>query len=250
MTIFDEINELYPGCIENAMNSTIDNNQSEIWLHRCGSLDLYINYDFKNNKLPIVLPYDKLVKERDAGSSISNCDKLEDLFEEDSKVIEKLNEKGISYSYPLVAAIEILKEYAASYFNNGLYTIYVDLGRTAHQCSEKKLHGILKTKALGFPDRGDLNLALILYIPLECIDEKHPQQLYKYAPPRVLHTQYFGDVTSNRVIPREYIKELVAVFGKKTIRVPNPYYNKNYRQENSGDPRLYNQNVASQLKKK
>lgn len=211
-----------------SINDFDDPKESNLWFHRARGIIYYINYDSFKNGLPLILTYEEIMDAKKDGITINDCDSTSSLFDDDRiSIIEKLNSKGIAYEF---AFQELKNRYLkdfGNYFDEGLYTRYIDLSRTATQCTEKGLQKILNSDNMGWNiNRGYINVGFLLDIPTYYL--QNYEALIEKAQPKEIATEYYGINVIDTVIPGSFIKEMIIKEGNEIIRVKNPNYDYEY----------------------
>ncbi len=215
--------ELTKKVIENSLKVAT----SDIWVHRMGSPEFKINIKAFENGLPLLLTEDEFQKLEipNKNSVYENLQLL--FFLEKEEIVDLLNQNGIAYEYLLMIIREKLLDLYGHFFDEGLYTAYSNLDRTAVQCSEESLKQLLKSKGLGWGNR-PATTAIILRIPVECFSPENPRQLYEIGEPIEVYTEYFGMQTLTKKVPKEYIERIALQLGQEVVYINNPNFDKEY----------------------
>ena len=210
------------------INNNDDSKKSNLWFHRARGNQYFINYNSYKNGLPMILTQDEIIEARKREIDISFCDNTFEMFGKDrSEIIEKLNSNGIAFEYAMMALKNRYMQDFGFYFEEGLYTRYTELDRTATQCSESKLNSILNSNNMGWGiNRGVINVGLLLDIPTYYMDNY--LELIEKVVPKEIRTEYHGICIVDKVIPKQFIKEMIVKEGNEIIRIINPNYNPDY----------------------
>lgn len=220
------------------------NNEKKVWLHRCYFAPLFLNFNCKNSGKPALLNYEQYgaLGDIDSGYIFGLPEGFlvdDDITSEYEEYMQFLYSLGISKEECLKAIKLNYQQQANKFFENGLYTIYTSLNRTATQYSDEQISKILQLPNFGFNDfRGNLNVALILEIPPKCFEFMEQQQLYENSDrPLEVYTQYYGFQKTSKVVPSQYIKRIAVSYGKKTFTIDNPNFDLEYIPKNNGNGR-------------
>lgn len=232
------------------------NNEKKVWLHRCYFAPLFLNFNCKNSGKPALLNYEQYgaLGDIDSGYILGLPEGFlvdDDITSEYEEYMQFLYSLGISKEECLEAIKSNYQQQANKFFENGLYTIYTSLDRTATQYSDEQISRILQLPNFGFNDfRGDLNVALILEIPPKCFEFMGQQQLYENSDkPLEVYTQYHGIQKTSKVVPTQYIKRIVVSYGKTTLTIDNPNFDLEYIPKNNGNGReLFDGSTFQNLK--
>ena len=218
------------------------NNEKKVWLHRCYFAPLFLNINCKNSGKPALLNYEQYgtLGDIDSGYIFELPEGFlvdDDITSEYEEYMQFLYSLGISKEECLEAIKSNYQQQANKFFENGLYTIYTSLDRTATQYSDEQISRILQLPNFGFNEfRGNLNVALILEIPPKCFEFMGQQQLYENSDKSLeVYTQYQGLQKTSKVVPTQYIKRIIVSYGKKTLTIDNPKFDLEYIPKNNGN---------------
>ena len=221
-------------------------------VHRTSVSPLYINTGVEQNGLPALLTageYNQFAKDPELRKDMQALphDFWINDKEADDEYIALLEKNGVNKESYMFLREQNYKEQLDKYFENGLYIQREDLNTTVTilgtrgKDAKKELEDILKQEGFGFrtnkdgllgglSNRENLNVAIILEIPEECLSIEGQKPVFENAKtPLEIMTVYYGPQRLTRVIPSQYLKGAYVINGKNDqILVQNPNFDNNY----------------------
>lgn len=230
--------------------------EKTVWLHRCHFAPLFINTNYKTSENPALLNYKQLEElgNTDSGYIFNLPEGFlvdDEITKEYEEYLEILNTLGISNEECIEKIKSNYLQQAKKFFENGLYTIYTSLDRTATQYSDEEINKKTQLHNFGFNDfRGNINAAFILEIPPKCFEFMGQQQLYENSDKSVkVLTQYHGFQETSKVVPSQYIKKVIVHYGESSFTFDNPNFDLEYIPKNNGiGMELYDRAAFTNLK--
>ena len=224
------------------------------WLHRTTISPMFLNLSYKENGLPVLLSYTDYCKYSiDKQYKNAYFEPLPHDFwltetNENSAYVKILQENGISRKEYLKRRQLNYNSQLQSYFENGLYIQRQLLDTTLtrldleEQDPEKQLQKILSKQGMGFTTTGELaglsnrnllNVAILVEIPIECLQSQLPEPVFEKAKtPREIATTYFQMQVMDKVIPCQFIKKAIVISGGDRLSYENPNFDEDYHVQN------------------